>query len=363
VPSVTLDDLQAFARATAGARHDDFSAQALARAADEYAVRRREGIATYQVTVDGREFPSVFAALLDPTTTFASADLTLVDAPSDPRAWEWIRPLRRIAFASDGSAELYPLDGAGPPERSIVRLLLREHYVPRPREEVAMASAAAASGGIPTQLEPLADSIRFVRAHGVVAFSAALLLYLPNERVRLEVDLLNDALLRDPRAGRLPIARRVHRTARVSHAVDRFIARGELPVASTRALEALVETHGLTPLELAPILGGIREFGTSALQGLAARGLANFDKRTGVYRPRFDAFLLPSEADESGAPTSFAPLPNPSLRTSVMELLAAADSRATCPLCGDALPPGPRRFLCEKCEAEVGSSPDGGPVA
>ncbi|HEY6238614.1 MAG TPA: hypothetical protein VIZ68_05460 [Thermoplasmata archaeon] len=363
MPSATLGELQAFASATAGARHDDFSAKALERAAAEYAVRRRDRIADYRVTVDGRPYPSVFAALADPGATFDSAELTLVDPPTDPRVWEWIRPFARLTFASDGAAEIYGVDAAASPQRAIVRLLLREHYVPRPREDVAMARNDAASGGLPTQLESLSDSIRFARAHGVVAFSAALLLYLPDERLRLEVDLLNDALLRDPRAGRIPIARRVHRTSRVSHAVDRFIARGELPVASTRALEALVETHGLTALELAPILGGIREFGTSALQGLAARGLANLDKRTGVYRPRFDGFLLPSEASGLSEEPSYSPLPNPGLRTSVMELLAAADSRATCPLCGDALPPGPRQILCERCAAEVGNSPDGGPSA
>ena len=352
MPSPTLDDLQAFARATAGARHDDFSAQALARAVAEFAVRRRERIAPYRVRVDDKEFPSIFAALADPLTTFDAAELTLVDPPTDARAWEWSRPFSSIRCFEDGSAEIVPVGNAGTPERAMVRLLLREHYVPRSQADLTGAGAFSASGTLAAQLESLPDSVRFVRRRGVVVFSAAVLLYLSRERIRLELDLLEDTLLRDPRAGRWPIERRVNRTARVSHAVDRFIARGELPVASARALEALVETHGVTPLEIASVLGGVREYGASALQGLAARGLATFDRRTGIYRPRFDAFLE-REILEPGASV---PLPNPALRTSVMELLAAADSRATCPLCGDALPAGPRRILCERCEAEVGQS-------
>lgn len=353
----TLDDLQAFALRSAGARHDAFSSQALARAIAEYAPRRRDTLSSYSVTVDGHPFPSAFAALTDPSISFDTAELALIDPPADGRAWEWLEPFERIVFAADGSAEVHLPPGVGRPRRAIARLLLREHYVPRPREDVLNASATAASGGLASQLDPLGPAVAFVRQNGIVPFSVAVLLYFSDQRVRVELDLLDDAVLRDPRAGRLPLGRRVHRTARVAHAVDRFVAQNTLPVASARALEILVETHGLTPLDLAPMMGGVREYGASALQGLSARGLATFDRRTGVYRPRFDAFLAAPSRTGAG-PAVVGPLPNPALRTSVMELLAAAESRATCPLCGDPLPPGPRTILCDRCQAEVGADPD-----
>jgi hypothetical protein len=357
VPSTTLDELQEFAARTAGARHDEFSAQALARAIAEYAPRRRERLATFRVVIDGSEFPSVFAGIRDPNVPFDHAELSLIDPPEDLRAWEWMEPFERIVFSSDGSVEVFPPAGAGRPLRAIARFLLREHYVPRPRATVLNPSASAATGGLTTQLDPLNRSVAFVREHGVVPFSAALLLYFSDERRRLELDLLDDGLLRDPRAGRLPISRRVHRSSRVGHAVDAYLSQNSLPVASARALEVLVETHGLSPLDLAPMMGGVREYSASALQGLSARGLATFDKRTGIYRPRFDAFLSAADRAELGV-EPMAPMPNPALRTSVMELLAAADSRATCPLCGDSFSPGPRSILCERCQAEVGADPD-----
>lgn len=351
MPPATLDELQAFAGAHAGGRHDEYSAQALARAVAEYALRRRDPIAGFRVVVDGKEFPSVYAALKDPGTTFETATLTVVEPSAEPRAWEWLRPLRSLTFLEDGAVEVETLDRPGGTERAIGRLLLREHYVPRGREEVATTLGSSGAGELPSRLESLRDSVAFARTHGVVVLSVAVLLYFAGERVRYELDLLNDTVLRDPRAGRWPVARRVHRSSRLAYAVDRYLARGELPIYSARALESLVETHGVTPLELAPVLGGVREYGASALQGLAARNLATFDRRTGVYRPRFDAFL--GVESPEGPPAS--PLPNPALRTSVAELLAAADSRATCPLCGEALPPGPRRILCDKCTQEVGA--------
>jgi len=363
VPPATLDDLQEFAHRTAGGRHDEFSARALARAVAEYAPRRRERVAAFRTRVDGRDFPSVYAALGDPSTTFDTAELTLLDPPLAGRAWEWMTPFERIVFEADGAALVSSPEDPEHPRRAMARLMLREHFVPRSQEEEGAAGISASTGGLPTRLDSVADGVRFVRKYGVVPFSVALLLYFAEERVRVELDLLDDTLVRDPRAGRLPVARRVHRSSRLSHAVDETIATGALPVANSRALEVLFETHGLTPLEIAPVLGGVREYGASYLQGLTARGFASLDKRTGVYRPRLDLFL---SATERTAPkeSSVGPMPNPALRTSVMELLAAADSRATCPLCGDALPPGgPRTILCAKCQAEVGEATEnGGPA-
>jgi hypothetical protein len=355
VASATVDDLQSYASAVAPGRHDDFSRQALARSLAEYAPRRRERVAAFTLTVDGHEYPSVLAALSDRSATFESLDLALVDPPPEGREWEWMLPFQRIEFEADGSAELFPLGAGGKSRRAIGRVLLREHYVPRGRADVEHASAGASTDELAMQLDPVRKAVEFARKHGVLPFAIALLLYLSDERVRYELDLLDGVLLRDPRAGRLPIARRVHRSSQVSHAVDEYLAHGELPISSARALELLVETHGLSALELSHIVGGVREFGGSALQGLTARGLATYDKRTAVYRPRFDAFLAGGGL-RSASELNIAPLPNPALRTSVMELLAAADSRATCPLCGDALPPGPRTILCARCQAEVGDA-------
>jgi hypothetical protein len=355
VPPATLDELQLYAERTAPSHHDEFSRQALARAIGEYAPRRRERVAPFRLTVDGRPYDTVHRALADPAASFNNVELKLVDPPTDPRVWEWLVPFDRIVFSPDGSAEIFALGSAGTSRRAMARLLLREHYVPRARSEVESTGSSSATDELRMQLDPLHAAVQFARERGVIPFAIALLLYQSGERARFELDLVDEVLLRDPRAGRLAITRRVHRSSRVSNAVDRYLARGDLPMTSARALELLVETHGLTPLELGHIQGGVRELGGSALQGLVARGLATYDKRTGIYRPRFDAFLTPSGGEELGD-GAVAPLPNPALRTSVMELLAAADSRATCPLCGDTLPPGLKTILCARCQTEVGNS-------
>jgi hypothetical protein len=207
---------------------------------------------------------------------------------------------------------------------------------------------------LPTTIRSWPEGVAACRNLGLLPFSVAMLLYFPEERVSYELDLIRSLLQADVRAGRLAPNRRVRRPSRVSWKVDRAIGRGDLPLLAARAFSVLVETQGLTAIEMAHVFGGVRETVDSALQGLAARGFATFDRRTGTYRPRLDAFApLPVAAEAVPAPP---PSGNPALRTSVQELIAAADARASCPLCGDPLPPGTRGILCPRCAAEVNAA-------
>jgi hypothetical protein len=345
VSPATLPELEEFARRTLGPRLD---APALTAAYHEYLPRRTEALARFKFGRSGAPDGSLFAAITDPGFDFESAELLVVDPPKPGPAWEFLRPFSRLLFLPDGAAELFPLDGSAP-VRAMVRVLLREHYAPPPETR----TPAALRASLRTLATP-ARAVEFVRETGVVPFSVALLLYVSEERVRVELDVLEDRILRDPRAGRFPMGRRVRRPPRVAHAVDAYVARGTLPVLSARVLEVVAETHGTTAVELSPVFGGARELVQTTLQGLANRRLVSLDRRTGLFRSRFETMTPAGRADGAEAST---PVANPQLRTSVLELIAAADSRATCPLCGDSLPPGYRGLLCARCQSEIGDAP------
>ena len=348
---VPLSELDALARKFAGDRHDAFSERSLARAYEEYVSRRRAPLASFVLTVGDREYPNFYALLADPETSLGSMELRLEPPPAAGPAWDFLRPFERLVARPDGSADLHPLV-PGPPERGIVRLLLREHYLPRSRPEEDRAASGGARVGLGEFFGGLETGLAACRQQSLLPFAVAVLVYLPEERVRYELDVVRSTLLSDPRSGRLALSRRVRRTARVSWAVDRAVGRGDITLLSARCLEVLVESSGLTAVELTHIFGGVRELVDSALQGLVARQWVTFDRRMGVYRPRLDAFLPPSGPGATLPPKEDR-LPDPGLRTSVQELIAAADARATCPLCGRPLPPGPRGILCDDCTAKV----------
>jgi hypothetical protein len=350
--SVALADLDALATTLAGDRHDAYSQRALARAFEEYTSRQRSTLSDVVITADGRPFANLAAVIADPTAKCEIVELKLTEPPAGAGPWRFLTPFERMTFDSDGSVELTPVDG-GAPVRGIARLLLREHYQIRSESE----ETRGASGGNRVELKGLrgtvAEAAAACRAGGIVPFGVAVLVYLPEERVRYEFDAVRGALLLDPRSGRLSPSRRTRRTARLSWALDQYVARSDLSQFGVRCLEVLVESPGLTSVELSHVFGGVRELVDSTLQGLVQRRLVSFDPRTGLYRARLEALETggPAVRTEVGGPPS-----DPSLRTSVQELIAAADARATCPLCGRALPPGPKSILCAECAARVASA-------
>jgi hypothetical protein len=354
VTAVTSPEIDSLASQLGRERHDAYSRRALARASEEYLSRRRPALAEFALTVDGKEYPNLFAVIGDPAAKFESAEVRLDPIPAPGPAWRFLLPFERMVFQPDGAVEVHPLE-PGPPVRAIARVVVREHYLLRSQAD----EERAAKGGARVELRGLggtmAQALVACREEALIPFGVAVLVYLPEERFRYEFDVLHSTLLPDARAGRLAPGQRIRRSSRLAWALDQYVIRSDLSLLGIRCLEVLVESPGLTSIELSHVFGGLRELVDSALQGLVQRRLVTFDRRTGVYRPRLDAFLPATDAPA----VRTDPTPaggDPALRTSVQELIAAADSRATCPLCGSPLPPGPKSILCENCAAQVGAA-------
>jgi len=354
VTAVSSPEIDALASQLGGARHDAYSQRALARASEEYLSRRRPPLAEFALTVDGKEYPNLFAAVADPSAKFETGEVRLDPIPAPGPPWRFLLPFERLVFAPDGSVDVHPLE-PGPPVRGIARVVVREHYLLRSQAD----EERAAKGGARVELRGLGGTmsraLAACREEALIPFGVAVLVYVPEERFRYEFDVLHSTLLPDPRAGRLSPGQRVRRSARLAWALDQYVVRSDLSLLGVRCLEVLVESPGLTSIELAHVFGGVRELVDSALQGLVQHRLVTFDRRTGVYRPRLDAFLPTADAP-SARPDPTPAGGDPALRTSVQELLAAADSRSTCPLCGAPLPAGPKSILCESCSAQVGAA-------
>lgn len=349
----SLDELHAIAQRGGAEVHDSYSERALTRALEEYRARRREKLTPFVARVDGQEYPTLLHALLA-DTPFRQLVLEFPEVSATDPAWEFLRPARSISVEEDGSTTLLPPGNGASPVRAMARWLLRDTYIPRSALQDREATLGVHVSAPRTDLFLLQGWAQFIRRTGVVPFSTAALLYFPDERIRYEFDLIGNGLLPDPRHGRLRGVAHVRRSSRVAYALDRLVARGDVSLLNARALELIFETRGVTPVDMAPLFGGVRERAATSLETLRARGLVILDRASGQYRPVIDA-VVPSVDRTRGAVAPAPPPANPLLRTSVAELLAAADARATCPLCGDLIPPGPRGLLCAKCTALVGS--------
>lgn len=341
--TVSAPELEQFAAALGTERFGPEALRGLPQAYEQYSGRRRRPLAPFALWIDGRDFPSFFAALVERRVQGATGELRLGGPVGRGEGWSFLTPFRRLLVHEDGSGELTPADG-GPPRHAIVRFLLREH--------VRLGTASPAPGPrMPLEtFGTLLEELALCRSAPLLPLGLAVLVYLPDERVRFDVDCIHNQLLADPRVGRLAPSRRVKRTARFSWGLDRQIGRGRISLVASRCLELLAETHGLTTLELAHILGGSRELVEAGLRTLIERNFVTFDGRTARYHAQLDAFL-PRPGESPGPELA---VHDPALRTSVQELLAAAEARATCPLCGAPIVQGRDRLVCDDCARAVG---------
>ena len=342
--TVSSPELVQYAASLAREPFGPAEARALAEAYDEHALLRRRLLAPLAWWVDGRDVRSFYEALAEGKLEGLSGEIRLGGPVGGGPAWEFLLPFRRVVLHEDGGADVHPGDG-GPPRRAIVRFLLRDRFA-------VVGHAPGARGAPPVDgFGTLGETIAHCRLAPVLPFGLAMLAFLPEERVRFELDLVQNYLLTDPRAGRLASARRVARTARFSWGLDRLIGRGRLTPLGARSLELLAETHGLTAVEIAHILGAPRELVDAALRTVVERGFATHDRRSARFHAQLAAFLPAPEP--AGAESAAAA--DPALRTSVQELLSAAEAKATCPLCGGPIGPAARdKLLCDDCAKAVG---------
>lgn len=342
VPPVPLEQLEALIRLSRGEAVDRSSHAGLVRTTEEYLAHRGSTLGRVTLEVDDAPAATWYAALVDPGRNFESIRLRLEDPNKEPESWDFLRPFREIHIGGGGEAEIVRPDGGK--DRAMLRLALREHFAP-------FGSPKDGPAPRPRLSLPI-EFASFIRTTGTVPFAIALEAYFQEERVRYELDLLDNTLLADPRAGRFRPESRVRRSPRFSHAVDSLVAKGDLSLPSVRAFESIVDSKGFTPAELAPLFSGVEELGRSALDALAARRLVVRDRRTGIYRVRTDALGGPGDRRKA-TPANLRPLGDPQLRTSVAELLAAADSQARCPLCGGPMPANSTGLVCPDCLERV----------
>ncbi|MDE1820068.1 MAG: hypothetical protein KGJ23_03910 [Euryarchaeota archaeon] len=347
--------------------HDGYSQKNFRKTLFDYAQRQPPSIARLRWTANGQPSPS-FAAILAEKTPPERVSLVIYEPKPDPQAWEFTTPTALVDSDSAGSGRvltfrynphaLSPWDphDPGKEETCVVRFSVRESYIPR-----SIQQEHATNEGRPPlppgfELFSIADFSRFVHSSGVVPFRAALHLYTSRTRLRYDLDLLHNHLLADPRAGRFSIEDRVERSSRICHGLDRFVARGALPLLPRRVLELLFESKGLSVQDVSVILGVSQELATAALQSLVGRQFAAFDQRTQMYLPLPQVFLTRAEAEREQRDEEERKKHGPrseTLKASVQELLAEVEAKAGCPLCGGPMPAGSPELLCDDCMAAV----------
>lgn len=307
------------------------SIEALEGAVRAYRAHRPPPIAPLALRAGGRSISGPLALFDGPPEELDRTAVDLVRPPAPGPRWAFVRPIQQVLFAPGGAA-IVRLPGLSS-QRAIARLYLTEG-----------AGPSGPSGG--SGLLDLAGFRAWVRSSGTIPFSAMLTLYLPAERLRYPLDLLDGLLMPDPRSGAFDPSVRIPTTSRSAWAIDVVAADPSTTAAEARLLEALQESDGLPHETLLKIRGtGISP--GQAIRSLERRGLVTFDDGSDRWR------IGPAVMGSAGPPGDPA---ERELKASFQVLVEEADRRATCPLCGDEVPAGRSGLLCPRCEALVGGA-------
>ena len=362
-----LSDFETLASFAPREVHDGFSQKNFRKSLFDYAQRTPSHIARIRWTADGHPVRS-FAHILAQKGPPERMQVIVYEPRPDPQVWEFTTPTAFVDFDSQGSGRVVtfrydprsvsPWDphDPGTEESCVVRLSARESYIPRSIQQETETNEGRPPPPPPFELFSIVDFTRFVQSTGVVPFRIALHLYTSRTRLRYELDLLHNLLLADPRAGRFSLEDRVERSSRICHGLDRFVARGGLPLLPRRVLELLFESRGLSVQDVAVILSVSPELARASLESLVGRQFAALDARTQVFIPLPQVFLTRAEAEREQRDEEERRRRGPkaeTLRASVQELLNEVEAKAGCPLCGGPMTPGSSELLCDDCMAAV----------
>jgi hypothetical protein len=299
-------DFEELAKLAPKELHEAYSQKLLRRSLWDLGHRQPRSLGRLRWEANGRRYGNFAQLLLEPE---AAPEVTVhfIDTRRESGAYEFNPPSTSITFRLDGhgtgiflplgdrTREQVDMDAAPDREEGVVRFALREAFVPRPLSHEQATQEGNPPPPLPFGLFSWRNLHHFTRRHGVVPYRLELLLYLPETRVRYELDLLSNRLLQDPRTGRLPLDLAAFRSTRLCAGFDRFVARLTLPLIPRRALEILFESRQISPQELASCLEISLELSRSALETLRAQGLAEMAGTPPVYLPVLESYLTPDE--------------------------------------------------------------------
>jgi hypothetical protein len=372
--------------------HDSYSQKSLRQILMAASQRSLPHIAKLRWELDGQRLSNL-AELLAKKSLSGKIGLVFQQPVMERSSWEFTTPAAAIAFDARGAGRIvtfnfdphsltpWDLSDPGTVLTGVVRLSVREAYVPRSMKQEQEARKGNPPSPPPFDLFSMEELSLFVKAHGVVPLRMGVLMYTARARFAYDIDVVRGELVQDPRSGRFPVSSSVLRSSRLSHGLDRFVARHELSNVMNRVLELIFESNGLTPNEVAMVLQISQDIALSSLETLAARQLVVLEGKSRAYLPLPQAFLTESEAkmelkeeERRKAEAQMAlhpvppevprvrtpppPTPKPEvtpeeLRESVGDLLEMVEAHPTCPLCGRRMTGPSRDLVCRECLKEM----------
>ncbi|MFH0816398.1 MAG: hypothetical protein V1934_06245 [Methanobacteriota archaeon] len=269
---------------------DDFARKKLRSAALAHRLLPRKPLADMFVKVGDNTFKSVLDAMC---ANEPGADMMLgFYHPDLSENWDYDTPTKSIMVGRKGmgwiehfhydpySFEKWNFNERFKKSRGMVMGQFTHFHVP---ESIKAHTARSNAGGdiaYESRLMPFDELHAQAASGGIVPFRARLCAYTQEARFAFSVDLLDNCLVQDFRASKLPPKGRVFRAPLDCLAFDRVYAAEKLPQQVANAFMLLFEREGTTVYDLSHVAGLNEASSRNTLQALVSRNLARKEGST-----------------------------------------------------------------------------------
>lgn len=319
-----------------------------------YSAKDRIFLANVKYVVDGKKYDS-FMDLLFETTDFNEFQIYFVK-PRLNENWEYDVPTVEMNIMKEGCGKLVlacPFDPfsvkrwdtqhlESVEEEAMFRFYYLDFFYPESIRSQSLRGDMERKLPFTFDLFLFEDFLKFAKKFGVLPLLLRVCAYTKHFRFTYDIDIVNDALVANFRAGKFPVSARIFRHPRQYYFLDKILAAADIGEYPKRVLETVFETKGVTVFDIANAYGLSEKMAEGSLEVCVKYGyLEKVGKPPRItYVPRFESFGGAMEY----TPPKLVPRVEAVERKEKEEIL---EDERICPVCHGRK--SPDKIVCDRC--------------
>ncbi|MCX8173828.1 MAG: hypothetical protein N3F63_04380 [Thermoplasmata archaeon] len=320
-----------------------------------YAGRERIFLAKVRYIVDGKKYDS-FMDLLFETSNFENFQIYFVK-PKINENWEYDVPTVEMNIKKGGYGKLtlacafdpysfkrWNMENLEPvEEEAMFRFYFLDFFYPESIRSQSLRGDMDRKYPFTFDLFLFEDFLKFTKKFGVLPLVLRVCAYTKHFRFTYDIDITNDALIANFRAGKFPVSARIFRHPKQYYYLDKTLATADIGEHPKKVLETVFETRGVSVFDIANAYGLSEKMAEGSLEVCVKYG---YLEKTGkppsvTYIPRFESF--------GGVMDYAPPRPAPKMETEKKErqVEPVSEEETICPVCHERK--SPEEIVCERC--------------
>ncbi len=279
---------------------DDYSLKEMRKYVKSHIQAERPYLSEVAFLINGKHYEHLYDALIS-ESDFREVDIRFLKPKLD-EIWDFDAPTKTIKLIKGGfggiaffnydpkALDKWAKAGELIEKKAMIRAFPVDFFIPRSIATMSKYISEDPPDVLIPELWTMETMLEEVRAVGALPVTIRICAYTKEERFAYDIDILQNRLLRDFRAGKVPPTRRMRRSPEEYFYFDKIYASlnmGHLPKA---IFETIFESEGLTASDITHFFRITTEMAVNNLKALKKRGLLDVQGR-----PPFETYMVTHE--------------------------------------------------------------------